>query len=110
MKYENRGNDIIKIENGVEYIMVACKVNGMDSFVWEEIKTESNDVEFLICIMQPDAERNTFTRYGKYEIVRETSCFWFINDNYGRHERKISKRTMREAGYKVAYAAEFDIA
>lgn len=30
MKYENRGNDIIKIENGVEYVMVACKVNGMD--------------------------------------------------------------------------------
>ena len=40
MKYENRGNDIIKIENGVEYVMVACKVNGMDSFVWDEIKPE----------------------------------------------------------------------
>ena len=107
MKYENRGLDIIKIENGIEYIMVACKVSGMDSFVWEEIKTDS---KALICSGQPDAERETFTRYGKYEIVRETACFWWIKDNHGLHDRKISKRTMRETGYKEAYAAEFDIA
>lgn len=60
MKYENRGNDIIKIENGVEYVMVACKVNGMDSFVWEEIKPE---VKSLTCVSQPDEERDIFTRY-----------------------------------------------
>lgn len=55
MKYENRGNEIIKIENGVEYIMVACNVNGMDSFVWEEIKTEDKAAKFLTCVNQPDA-------------------------------------------------------
>lgn len=37
MKYENRGNDIIKIENGKEYVMVEKRINGMDTFVWEEI-------------------------------------------------------------------------
>lgn len=108
MKYENRGNDIIKIENGVEYVMVACKVNGMDSFVWEEIKPE---VKSLTCVSQPDEERDIFTRYSTYEIVRETACFWWIKPNAQyRHPRKISKRTMREAGIKEAYAAEFDIA
>ncbi len=111
MKYENRGNEIIKIENGVEYIMVACKVNGMDSFVWEEIKTEDKAAKFLTCVNQPDAERDIFTRYGKYEIVRETACFWWIKPNSQyKFPRKISKRTMREAGFKKAYAAEFDIA
>lgn len=108
MKYENRGNDIIKIENGVEYVMVACKVNGMDSFVWEEIKPEVN---ILTCVSQPDAERDIFTRYSTYEIVRETACFWWIKPNAQyHHPRKISKRTMRESGIKEAYAAEFDIA
>lgn len=106
MKYENRGLDIIKIENGVEYKMVACVVNGMDQFVWEEIKPE---VKTLTCVFQPDAERTVFTRLEKYEITRETKCFWWVKDNNGYPNRKISKRTMREAGYKEAYAAEFDI-
>lgn len=102
MKYENRGLDIIKIENGVEYKMVA---QGW-GFVWEEIKPE---VKTLTCVFQPDAERTVFTRLEKYEITRETKCFWWVKDNNGYTKRKISKRTMREAGYKEAYAAEFDI-
>lgn len=102
MKYENRGLDIIKIENGVEYKMVA---QGW-GFVWEEIKPE---VKTLTCVFQPDAESTVFTRLEKYEITRETKCFWWVKDNNGYAKRKISKRTMREAGYKEAYAAEFDI-
>lgn len=106
MKYENRGQDIIKIENDIEYIMIAQKVNGMDSFIWEEIKPE---VKTLTCVFQPDLERKTFTHLTKYEITRETACFWWIKDNNGYPNRKISKRTMREAGYKEAYASEFDV-
>lgn len=106
MKYENRGLDIIKHENGKEYKMVSQNVNGFDGFVWEEIKPE---VKTLTCVFQPDAERAIFTRYGQYEITRETACFWWVRDNNGYPNRKISKRTMREAGYKTAYAAEFDI-
>lgn len=103
MKFENRGQDIIKIENGVEFKMVAQGFG----FIWEEIKPE---VKTLTCVFQPDAERDLFTRLEKYEIVRESKCFWWVKANEGYNRpRKISKRTMREAGYKEAYAAEFDI-
>lgn len=102
MKYELRGTDIIKHEDGKEFIMVDEK-NG---FFWEEIKPS---VKTLTCVFQPDVEREVFTRFGTYEITRETKCFWWIKDDNGYPNRKISKRTMREAGYKEAYAAEFSI-
>lgn len=102
MKYENRGLDIIKHEGGKEFKMVAMGFG----FIWEEIKPE---VKKLTCVFQPDAERTVFTRLETYEITRETKCFWWVKDNNGYPNRKISKRTMREAGYKEAYAAEFDI-
>lgn len=100
MKYELRGNDIIKHEDGKEFILVD---KGFTA-VFEEIKPA---VKTLTCVFQPDAERTVFTRFGQYEITRETKCFWWVKDNNGYPNRKISKRTMREAGYKEAYAAEF---
>lgn len=66
-------------------------------------------MKFVTCTFAP-ASRNEhrvyFLALKKYAVTRETACFFYVLDEMG-YERRVSKKTGNETGYKAGHAAEF---
>lgn len=66
-------------------------------------------MKFVTCTFAPasrNEHRTYFVRLNKYAVVRETACFFYVLDEMG-YERRVSKKTSCETGYKANHAAEF---
>lgn len=63
----------------------------------------------VTCTFVP-ASRNEhrvyFLALKQYAVTRETACFFYVLDEMG-YERRVSKKTGNETGYKAGHAAEF---
>lgn len=66
-------------------------------------------MKHVICTFAP-ASRNEhrvyFLALKKYAVTRETACFFYVLDELG-YERRVSKKTSNETGFKAGHAAEF---
>lgn len=66
-------------------------------------------MKHVICTFAPatrNEHRTYFVRLNKYAVIRETACFFYVLDEMG-FERRVSKKTSNETGYKAGHAAEF---
>lgn len=66
-------------------------------------------MKHVICTFAPatrNEHRTYFVRMAKYAVIRETACFFYVLDEMG-FERRVSKKTGNETGYKAGHAAEF---
>jgi len=66
-------------------------------------------MKYVTCTFAPasrNEHRTYFVRLNKYAVVRETACFFYVLDEMG-YERRVSKKTSCETGYKANHAAEF---
>lgn len=63
----------------------------------------------VTCTFVP-ASRNEhrvyFLALKQYAVTRETACFFYVLDEMG-YERRVSKKTGNETGYRAGHAAEF---